>query len=1036
MLGVTYIDETNWIYENSGTANLLSVSGTTLTVDSSKSKTGTAFYQTQRVKCFDIPATKEFWIQCNIYHTGSNSSRFRFYDEGNSGANGICLQTDGDIEIFCNGNQTAEQYSEIKKDDTLQTYHLHMISDSVNGLIEFWVDGIKYGRYLGNVNGGADFQNFYLQSDDENNLFSSVIISNFENAVTTSTSQNIKSEIYISWIPRGDINFKPLIFASIIPAEKVFTKNKVDTNRRVSKSEIFSADTIRKIGEKNFVQNDSARIVKKFESTQADLLRQLTFSEKIFSDTFRKIFLKKNYSDLFRRVKKFEKNISDTSRKLNIATVKFDTCVIIKSTAEIKSDTNRRIGFLEKNSVDTYRKIFEKNFITADTCRKIKFSAKIYSDTLRRLVEKNFFDTLIKNGISEKKLSDTSRILGSYEIIKSDTVRKFFEKNFCDTSRKVVTALKIKSDTIIRTPHILKYTVNSPLVSTFKDYGVTLFSVTLAETTLSDTFQIELAYPFEINDLIQGQFLDYPFKFLVEETSQQDLMQSIKGMYDQDELLYTKFVAATYTIKKRQEKNSTGYTTTIKTREYYSAGAIFDTLAHVFGKVGYARFSDFVPYNIEPDVNTTYKSYISALFGWTSRLPHRQINVFIRGETLYCIQRGMEEKTFDISNISHSRPIINKKLLRTMWNRGNYEGTVDDYETEIREEWGETSETKPFSGTISFADDGCSTTLTYTDGLLTLEENKVTQTRKVGNQSSNNRTTYSYKRIVPEGYQYFIDTMLDDKTVGDYYIESKSTKSYSEIYGEPETLTEGEDSQTIYKDKSVKTYSNVGYKYQETQAGDIYLLEERDNVEQYTYEQKQSKNTNSKDEFIGFTANWELTDSETHTRQTFHVPLGNGWYGQSVYVDGVAQGSNVSQGTPGNKISLYTIEQVRQTFTRAVIKPTNNDGGSSDDSSDPDDEYKKARAKLAPTADISFPVREFNQLRELTNELIRLNRKIQEEISVDLYVKIIAGVPEILHIIDFTERIILDGNEYYLVSNNFIFTPRKLVQKLKLIRWY
>ncbi len=52
----------------------------------------------------------------------------------------------------------------------------------------------------------------------------------------------------------------------------------------------------------------------------------------------------------------------------------------------------------------------------------------------------------------------------------------------------------------------------------------------------------------------------------------------------------------------------------------------------------------------------------------------------------------------------------------------------------------------------------------------------------------------------------------------------------------------------------------------------------------------------------------------------------------------------------------------------------------------------------------------------------------------DLISPIRAGVPEI--VVDFTERIRFNGNEYFLVSNNISFTPRKLIQKLQLVRWY
>ena len=72
----------------------------------------------------------------------------------------------------------------------------------------------------------------------------------------------------------------------------------------------------------------------------------------------------------------------------------------------------------------------------------------------------------------------------------------------------------------------------------------------------------------------------------------------------------------------------------------------------------------------------------------------------------------------------------------------------------------------------------------------------------------------------------------------------------------------------------------------------------------------------------------------------------------------------------------------------------------------------------------------------LTSEIEWLNRKREETVTVEIVSNVSNGVPEMQHIIDFTERIILDGNEYFLVSNNVSFTPRSFRQKLQLVRWY
>ena len=56
--------------------------------------------------------------------------------------------------------------------------------------------------------------------------------------------------------------------------------------------------------------------------------------------------------------------------------------------------------------------------------------------------------------------------------------------------------------------------------------------------------------------------------------------------------------------------------------------------------------------------------------------------------------------------------------------------------------------------------------------------------------------------------------------------------------------------------------------------------------------------------------------------------------------------------------------------------------------------------------------------------------------SLEIVANVRNGVPDITHVVDLTERVKLDGKEYFLVSNNVELTPRSLKQKLNLVRWY
>lgn len=810
---------------------------------------------------------------------------------------------------------------------------------------------------------------------------------------------SIKQEIFISWIPRGQIEIAPKIYASIIIAPHV-EEIVADTSRKISNVEIISADTKREIIFSQQAQADTCRAVQKSEILSADTLRK-TYVEDIAN------------ADTFRQVQSTEIIFADTRRKIsNLETVSVDTCrSVIDSTlpSEIIADTLLRNAYRENISADTSRQVVSSESIIADTSRKTVFTEIISADTLLQNAcrESISADTKLVVNQGEIILADTLRKVTLTENISADTLLQLREIIKADTFRQVVKFEEITADTKIRIPHILKYTINSPLVNTFKDYGLTSLSITLQEKTLSDTFQLETVRPMEINDEVKGALLDYPISFLVEETNQRDLVQSVKGMYDQDKLLYTRIQLAVETIILK----TNGHISIVDAAVDYPAQSYLETIAHYLGLTTDIKFEPYVTYNITVDQNTTYANLLSALFGWTSRVPQRQINVFIRGDTLHCIQRGYEESVFDISDLPHSRPTISKKLLRTMWNRGTFEED-DDKKDKDTGEYSEIDISEPFSGTVEYWAYYGATMIThkliYKAGYLVTE-----YTRSESSEyTSQSQTIYTYETMDSKYSKSTIDYKTYFASAGVYYLAEKSSYNlrmqYGDITGEWGRLNDKVEGHGKSSGSS-GTSQNTKYSYRKTDSGDVYLYLELE------------KSTSASG----------TSDSKTSTRETYHSPLGNGWYAQNVYVDGEPQGSNISQGAPGNAVTPYTVNEVQKTFTDAKITPEKKD-----DEDDVEEAYKKLRKSISPIADVSFPVRDITLLFELTKALEWLDRKTQEEITVDITDKVIAGVPEHLHIIDFTERILLDGAEYFLVSNNIQFTPKKLIQKLRLIRWY
>ena len=171
-----------WWYINPGDTDDLIVTSTILTnLPATQSKSGTAFWQNQNVKCFDIPVTDEIWIKFDVYFNGSQ--RWRAFNGGTNGTTGIAAQTSGALTFFAN-NRSVQQPTGICNKNALQTFLLHMVSGSTDGLVEAWADGTKLYAYTGDINHGEDFADIYLQSDGAGTFFSNVLISNIEPITT------------------------------------------------------------------------------------------------------------------------------------------------------------------------------------------------------------------------------------------------------------------------------------------------------------------------------------------------------------------------------------------------------------------------------------------------------------------------------------------------------------------------------------------------------------------------------------------------------------------------------------------------------------------------------------------------------------------------------------------------------------------------------------------------------------------------------------------------------------------------------------
>ena len=812
----------------------------------------------------------------------------------------------------------------------------------------------------------------------------------------------VTPKICAAWLPMGTLSVKPSICASIVPGSQ---KAKVDTSRRVTKPSTVAGDTKRKIGVSVTDTADAERIVGRTEEIAGDTLREVTAIETAGADTKRRTYLP---NGAFVATQAYISWIP-FGKILVKPTTAYISCIPM-GTIELKpqicaawlpmgtislrpqiaasivppsewqvtvtADALRKVTQANAVSADTHRDVNSTNSVTGDTRREVysKFIAVAVADLLRRVAMPNIVtadtqrtlggvwatvcaDTqritdanyCVVRGAAWREVKkneripfDTKRIPGIGTIVLADTylVTGSGEPATADLARNVVKREMVKADTSIRYPWILEYVNRSqsvrlmakrlkssaattPITQNFRDHGIRSFSMVLGELTLSDTFQLETVQPMNIDDEVQGQIFDYHFHFLVEETSQRDLVQTVKGMYSKDALLYTAINATV------SELNVSFYARQIATALGLEVNMVCD---------------DFIPSQNFENAGMTYQDMISALFGWTSKLPQRQINVFIRGNTLNIIQRGLEKSVVDISDWPHSRPTIERKLVRSIWHSNNNENPDNQAHNE------EDDAPVPFTGTISHED----ISYTYEDGYLVREKNE------------DGETTYSYQN------EYDHQGHMTGK-----YVSRKETRN---------------------KDGSM---SEVEYVYAAT-ANNIYLFKERERS-------REPKDTPS------YMDEW---DSE---RITYHAPIGYGWYATTVYEDGERVGSSLSQGAPGGKASQYTIDQSALGLGSHYSSYYDEDG---------------AYVPFSSLIDTEFPVVGDEYLWILTKAIEWLNRKVQETITVEIHANIRDGVPDVEHIVDFTERIRFDGNEYFLVSNSVELNPRSLRQVIKMTRWY
>lgn len=498
-------------------------------------------------------------------------------------------------------------------------------------------------------------------------------------------------------------------------SDKIIAELAVDTSRKTAGEVNLLADTRRGIATSAFLL--------------AATLRDITCSKSILSSTGR--YLAKQVSAIY-----------DTDRAITGATY----------AVNLLGDTFRKIDATPCQAFDVQRIISKRLEVATDTARQITGNTAIQADTTRLLTHMTYKAELI---------ADTAFSIVQCPAIKADAGRflRHTGLNYYDTSRiPCVDTGDIISDTCRILCH--EYAIHGDTLRTLeyqaKDIKPQSISIELSKGQLTDTFTMVTPVDMDLEMVIKGKLLDWDYRFKAYESSGQGIMRTITGMYDIDQLLYTPF---TYSY--------TGAST---------AKAHAARVAAMMGKQLAWYADDFTPSSSFSGIDgATLQNIIGGLFGWAGNVPQDWINVLLRGDSLKVIQRGHEPNTIDLTHTKHSRPSIDRRLMRSVWS-----GTAGGHSARHI-----TIEPLGFYGTIRYGE----SMVTYVDGLVTREvtktaEGTTTSTYDYSDGYLTKKVTVTPDEIITTTYDYAI-------TVNDRYLASeKAVTKEKDGNTTSETLTQ------------------------------------------------------------------------------------------------------------------------------------------------------------------------------------------------------------------------------------------------------
>lgn len=249
-------------------------------------------------------------------------------------------------------------------------------------------------------------------------------------------------------------------------------------------------------------------------------------------------------------------------------------------------------------------------------------------------------------------MADTKRITSGQVSVRVDTSRKLSKliSVAADTLRistSVSFSVTVSVDTMRTKAGAVSVSVDTKRKRRGDLSDVVSLSIGLQNQTLADTYQINTLIDAPLGKIYSGALFGWPWECTLSQKTFDPASKryTMRGDFDVSDTLkkYIKFDLSA--------RSASSVLAAL-------AGQLGKSLVNITDDHGVRRMSE----------QATVMQVLSSLYGWTTAAPSIVTNVFIRGDTLYAVQRGKETGSY--SPVKYNITGYDEKKLDTLMNSG------------------------------------------------------------------------------------------------------------------------------------------------------------------------------------------------------------------------------------------------------------------------------------------------------------------------------------------------------------------------------